>query len=239
MNNARRRDLEFETPLHRTAYIERRRISYDGSPGSILNRMLRSAHIDPLRPLTFDLPETRGLHVPQVPYVVVRPATVRREWVATSRNPKPDYITAAARAAQLAGYAVICVAHLQDGEEDVVGLLPPAHSYYLKGELPLEMLMALVQHAAGVIGGVGWLLPMALACRVPMLCIWGGWGEMNGPDRVLDARMGLDRLVCAMPDPLCMCNDKNHNCEKTIPNFRRYIDGFLELAASTHSRMAG
>ena len=95
--------------------------------------------------------------------------------------------------------------------------------------------MGLVQDAAGVIGGVGWLLPAALAYRVPMLCIWGGWGTPNGPQRVLDPRLDVSKLVQAVPDAFCMCNDRDHLCNKTINDFERYVDEFLRHAGSSAS----
>jgi hypothetical protein len=222
-------------------YAGRLRIGYDGQAGTILDRFLHSARLQPGRHITFDLPDLAGpFRIAPVdrPYVLVRPATVRQEWPAASRNPNPIYITHAARAAQMAGYAVILVADLQEGEEEAVGLLPPADIVAIRGEFELPALMGLVQHAAGVIGGVGWLLPAALAYRTPMLCIWGGWGHTNGPQRVLDPRISTEHLVQAIPDNLCMCNDRDHKCDKTISNFRSHIDEFLGLASAAATRLA-
>lgn len=221
-------------------YDTRMRIGYDANAGTLLERYLFSARMDMQRPITFDLPSVW----PYVniradrPFVLVRPATVRKEWHAASRNPRPEYIAQAALSAKQNGFTVICVADLVPGEEELVGPMPYYDTGYLNGELRVEDLMWAVQHAAGVIGGVGWLLPAALAYRTPMLCVWGGWGRMNGPARVLDRRIDTSKLVRAVPDNLCGCNDSAHDCDKTITNFRRYIDEFLELASSTDSRLA-
>ena len=118
-------------------------------------------------PGAFDLPP-----LPPSPeqgkYVVVRPATVRSEWRADTRNPDPEYIYRAAWEARLRGYRVISVADLVEGQEWLVGPADyPADVRYHKGELPVEQLLALLHGAAAVIGGIGWIVPAALALRFP------------------------------------------------------------------------
>ena len=228
-----RRGWKWSEPLNH--YDGHLYIGYDGLPGTILERFLHKAGQDPHRPLTFDMPRLSKYVQPPTPYVVVRPATVRKEWPAAARNPDPMYLVHAARAAKAAGYRVICIADLLDGSEEAAGILPPYDTGYIYGELPVEQVMGLVQDAAGVIGGVGWLLPAALAYRVPMLCIWGGWGTPNGPQRVLDPRLDVSKLVQAVPDAFCMCNDRDHLCNKTINDFERYVDEFLRHAGSSAS----
>lgn len=233
-----RRGWPWGAPLHRYA-AGKVRVGYDGADGTMLERFIHYAKLPPGRPVRFDLPSFGSITTMlDRPYVVVRPATIRTEWPASSRNPDPHYIAQAAQAAQVAGYAVVCVADIEEGVEDLVGMPPPADIAALHGEFDVDSLMGLVQHAAGVIGGVGWLLPAALAYRTPMLCIWGGWGTMNGPARVLDERIDSSALVQAIPDAFCMCNDRDHHCDKAISNFRRHVDEFLELATGPNARLA-
>ncbi|MGV2896729.1 hypothetical protein ACNPPY_13135, partial [Achromobacter sp. AGC78] len=84
------------------------------------------------------------------------------------------YIAEAAEAARSAGYRVISVADLEPGKEGAVGKWPPADEVYHGGEFSVRQLLALVQGAAAVIGGIGWILPAAIAMKVPAWIICGG-----------------------------------------------------------------
>lgn len=166
-------------------------------------------------PGEFDLPP-----LPPSPeigkYVVVRPATVRSEWRADTRNPDPEYIYRAAWEARLRGYKVVSVADLQDGAEWLVGELPQAHVQYHKGELPVEQLLALVANASAVIGGIGWLVPAALAAKVPAWIICGGQGGFNSPHQICPSG---STITFAVPDNFCLCRLKQHNCDKRISDY--------------------
>jgi len=77
--NAARDDLTWSTVSRGTAP---RRIGYDGRD-TILASLMRSAGIAPAR-VTFDGPPVEAR---EGRYILVRPATVRTEWPAASRNP--------------------------------------------------------------------------------------------------------------------------------------------------------
>jgi hypothetical protein len=166
-------------------------------------------------PGAFDLPP-----LPPSPesglYVVVRPATVRSEWRADTRNPDPEYIAWASADAMRRGYRVISVADLQDGAEWGVDPMPPADVRYHKGELPVEQLLSLVANASAVIGGIGWLVPAALAARVPAWIICGGQGGFNSPQQICPPG---STITFAVPDRMCGCRLKTHNCDKRISNY--------------------
>ena len=166
-------------------------------------------------PGEFDLPPLPPS--PEIgPYVVVRPATVRSEWRADTRNPDPEYIIQACALAHDRGYRVISVADLVDGIEWAVGHLPPADVRYHKGELPVEQLLALVKGAAAVIGGIGWLVPAALAAKVPAWIICGGQGGFNSPEQICPAG---STITFAVPDNFCKCRLKEHSCDKRISDY--------------------
>lgn len=167
-------------------------------------------------PGEFDLPPLQPSPV-EGKYVVVRPATVRSEWRADTRNPDPHYITLAAMEAGLRGYRVISVADLQDNVEWAVGDLPPADVRYHKGELPVEQLLALVANASAVIGGIGWLVPAALSAKVPAWIICGGQGGYNAPELITPK--GQTNITFAVPDNFCRCRLKMHNCDKRISDY--------------------
>ena len=150
---------------------------------TILQALSESAGVV-LDQITFDLPSFRTETIDR-PYIVIRPATVRKEWRAIGRNPRPEYLAQAAE--YLRDYFhIISVADLSEGQEWLVPPIPYADETYHAGELSFEGLMALVEGASGIVGGVGWQVPAAIAYRVPMLLIFGGWGVPNGPQRIFD-----------------------------------------------------
>lgn len=166
-------------------------------------------------PGEFDLPQLPPS--PETgPYVVVRPATVRSEWRADTRNPEPAYLSIAAQEARERGYRVISVADLQDGAEWSVGPLPYADVRYHQGELPVEQLLSLVANASAVIGGIGWIVPACLAAEVPAWIICGGQGGFNSPKQICPDG---STITFAVPDNFCRCKLKQHACDKRISNY--------------------
>lgn len=151
-------------------------------------------------------------------YVVVRPVTVRSEWVAESRNPDPLYVAQAAAEIRRRGYQVVSVADLEPGREWAVEPLPQADISFHRGELPVEQLLALLQHAAAVIGGIGWILPAAIAARVPAWIVCGGQGGFNHPRLLTDRTTDLSLIEFAVPDEFCLCTERDHPCNKRISN---------------------
>lgn len=166
-------------------------------------------------PGEFDLPPLPPSPV-EGKYVVVRPATVRSEWRADTRNPDPEYIRLAATEAQRRGYQVIGVADLQEQQEWALAPMPPADYAYYKGELPVEQLLALVKGAAAVIGGIGWIVPACLAAKVPAWIICGGQGGFNAPELICPSE---STITFAVPDNFCRCKLKQHNCDKRISDY--------------------
>lgn len=177
-------------------------------------------------PGAFDLPP-----LPTSPengkYVVVRPATVRSEWRADTRNPGEGYIAKAAAEAIRRGYKVVSIADLQENAEWLTEDAPPANAQYHKGELPVEQLLSLVANAAAVIGGIGWLVPAALAARVPAWIICGGQGGFNAPELICPAGSTITFVV---PDNFCRCRLKQHSCDKRISNYDSKLTAWADKA---------
>lgn len=164
-------------------------------------------------PGVFDLPNFGPSPIPGR-YVVVRPVTVRAEWRADSRNPLPGYVAEAADYARSKGFRVVSVADLADGAEWALDPLPPAHVTFHKGELPVEQLLALVQGAAAVIGGIGWIVPACIAAKVPAWIVCGGQGGFNSPELINVP--GADWVRYAVPNRFCRCTQRAHDCDKRI-----------------------
>lgn len=152
-------------------------------------------------------------------YVVIRPATVRSEWRADTRNPLPEYIAQAADEMRRRGFKVVSVADLVEGREWAIDPLPAADLQFHRGELPVDQLLALVQGASAVIGGIGWLLPAAIAAKVPALIICGGQGGYNAPELITSSVMDISRIEFVVPDRFCRCTQKEHNCDKRISDY--------------------
>lgn len=182
-----------------------------------------------MRPLPFDLPDF-GPSPVDGKYVVVRPVTVRSEWRADTRNPDPEYIARTALFAQSRGYTVVSVADLEEGKEWLIGDNPFADVEYHRGELSVTQLLALVQSAAAVIGGIGWIVPACIAAKVPAWVVCGGQGGFNAPELICPADT---TVTFSVPDNFCRCKLKEHNCDKRISNhaadFTRWADKHLPM----------
>lgn len=189
-----------------------------------------------LAPFVFDLPHMGVSPVTTIgqPLAVIRPATVRREWFNSARNPKPEYIAAIA-AELMTTHHVVVVADLQDGAEWLEGELPPHDQAFVRGELAVRELLALLAAADVVVGGVGWIVPAALALRRPAFIILGGHGGHNAPALITDPRMDLSQIYFAHPTEYCRCTDMRHICTKEIPDLPSQWEAFRNTRASRRS----
>jgi len=144
---------------------------------------------------------------------LVRPPTLRREWLASSRNPKMEYY-------QLLldrfgkDYFFLSLADLKPGEEWIDG--PPLRGVdkeFHNGELPLTTIFGLVKLADMTLCYPGFLMLVAIAERTKCFCLFGG---MQKPEILLDRQMGLERFAYAAPDPFCFCLNMTHDCHKEL-----------------------
>jgi hypothetical protein len=149
------------------------------------------------------------------PIAVVRPVTVRMEWRNEARNPQPEYVAAIA-AELMPTHTVVAVADLAPDQEWAIGELPPAHQYFLYGELAVRQLLALIRDADVVIGGVGWIVPAGIALKTKTFIVLGGHGGHNAPAKITDPRLDLSRIGFAIPETFCRCTNMLHNCDKRI-----------------------
>lgn len=203
------------------------RVSYgarDLEAGSILQYM--ESRIPLNGPLVMDLPPTpKGYRPPWPatgkPIAVVRPVTVRTEWTNTARNPKPEYIALLARSLART-HTVVTVADISPPHEVGVEPLPVGHMEFVKGELSVVDLIELCRAAAVLVGGVGWLVPMALALNKPAGIVLGGHGAHNRPEVITDPRI-KHQIDFAQPDNFCQCSNMRHDCDKTIEGYERMI----------------
>lgn len=186
-------------------------------------------------PPVFDLPPFAfSPRLGDLPIALVRPVTVRKEWRNEARNPKPEYVNAVA-ALLMKTHTVVSVADLQPGEEWLVGEAPPCHVAFHHGEVSVRGLLALVRKASVVVGGVGWIVPAAIALNVPAFVILGGNGAHNAPEVITDPRMNLSKITFAQPKDFCRCPNNLHKCEKTISNLPEQWATFSQRMGMTRS----
>ena len=223
--NLQRSDLsEQYVPEENIATIEPRYVGEDLKRGiNMVEGLIKSYKIDPE---TFDLPKFDTIKInSKKPICVIRPATIRNEWIAASRNPNPEYLLLASRILMKTHY-VISVADIDDFNEIGVNPLPEAHLYLNKGELKMEELLGLIQKADLVVGGVGFIVPACIASKTKLFCILGGNGGYNSPEIITDKRMDLSKVYFAKPDNFCKCTSAIHNCDKRISNFEEKLKEF-------------
>lgn len=184
---------------------------------SIVRTLERQLPLDGA-PFVFDLPAD----LPPSPiagrYVLARPVTLRREWLNAARNPDPRHLARAVLLARQRGDRVVGVADLDPAAEIVCEPLPAFDQAYLKGEIGIRDLLAMVKGAAYTLGGVGWIVPAAIAAGTPSFTILGGQLAHNGPSVITDPRMNLTRAGWAWPDAPCRCEVMTHACKKRISN---------------------
>ena len=98
----------------------------------------------------------------------------------------------------------------------------------VRGELSTMQALGLVARADVVVGGVGWIVPAALAAKRPAFIVLGGQGGHNGPHVILDDRVDSLRIGFATPDRYCLCADKQHNCAKEISDLSEQFEAWAD-----------
>ena len=151
------------------------------------------------------------------PHVLIKPPTIRKEWMAPSRNSKMEYFQACIGFIKhlRPDLEVVVIADVAPPDEKYDGRRPlHADTYYEKGELGVEALMDLFYTAELAIGSVGFFAPMGIALGTPTLLIHGGAGGWNHPDLINAPGEGkLDHLL---PEKYCLCRNHRHECDKKI-----------------------
>lgn len=192
--------------------------------GSILKGLSECVGVEPK---TFDVPKFKGPDMGHVkPYAVVRPVTLRSEWLNRARGPEPEYVCRAADILREEEFTIMSVADLT--QKEWCEKLPRADINFNHGELCFEELMGLIQGASVVVGGVGWIVPACVAAGVPLITILGGQGGHNAPEKIIDNPMNDSKVRFIKPENYCMCRGNRHACDKTIKDFDSKFNKALE-----------
>lgn len=191
-----------------------------------------------IKPKDFDLPafEFPSQIVTDKPIAVIRPATIRKEWPAASRNPDPKYLYQASVKLREAGFFIVSICDLEEGKEWLLGEAPVADIQFHKGELNVRELLGLVRGSSVVVGGHGWLTHAALSYKKPMFIIAGGFGGDNAPHKVADPLfLDTSYLTWAIPDNYCLCSIMAHECVKEISNFEEKVTKWIQTIVKTNT----
>lgn len=170
------------------------------------------------QPFIWDLPKVGTaprLETGGRPIALIRPVTERSEWHNAARSPRPEYVNQIA-ARLMDTHYVVAVADLEPGKEWLVGDMPLCDRAFVRGELSTMQVLELMRAADVTVGGVGWIVPAALAMRSRAFIVLGGNGGHNAPEVIVDRRADSSRLGFAMPERFCRCAEKLHECDKAI-----------------------
>ena len=170
------------------------------------------------------------------PLALIRPVVRRVEWDNQARNPLPEYVCQIAGDLKRRGFVVLVLADLKHKVEWIEGQMPPHNIAFTRGEFTVRQLMATVRDAAVVVGGVGWIVPAAIALGTPAFVVLGGNGAMNAPEKLIDRRMDGSKVGFASPEVLCRCFDMRHPCEKRIPDLHKQWRRWAVSSLSTPRR---
>lgn len=201
-------------------------------PGTpVINLRYRWAHLL-TRSMLAEMSLLSGLHptplaldLPPLPpsvvggrYAVIRPPAARLDYPGPAREPDPAYMHRAAEILQAKGWTVVSLGAFVPGLEEAASAPLPADVRFEHGEQPLLQALALVAGADLVVTSPGWMLPVGMAARVPVLVVAGGCGGRNAPEATVDPRLGAP-VTWLLPDRYCRCRIRTHDCPKVIARF--------------------
>lgn len=216
---------DWATPLDSSMYnlIELSRLPRQSIVASFLSQLWI-----PQERFRFDLPPGKAPPIrTKKPIAVIRPVTIRREWPNPSRAPDPAYVAQATYWFRERGFYVVSVADVDPPEEDFRGLPPKTDRQFHRGELSVPELIGLFRMAKVVVGGLGWILPMAIATGTPLVVIAGGSGMVEHPEQLTHPWMDTSRVRWILPEPYCQCSGNDHECNKEIPEFGKKLEHAL------------
>lgn len=180
----------------------------------------------------FDLPRFRspGIALPLLRKIaIIRPVTLRKEWLCSTRAPKPEYIAWCTKELKAAGYYTISIADTDKDNEWIDGEVPDADLCLHNGELDIFQTLELMKKSDIVVGGSGFIIPAVMAMEKPALfCIFGGRGMFDNPHKVFSFKANMKKIGWAIPDKFCRCSLMEHNCDKTISDLDSQFYNFLK-----------
>lgn len=184
--------------------------------------------------LDWDLPDfsdvlkEKNYKIPDKKYAVIRPSTIRKEWLVETRNAKQNYIAWCTKILNEAGYHTISIADLSPKQEWLAENTDvPAKEKLYNGELGIYGTLELIKHADIVVGGSGFIIPATVSTNTPLFIIFGGRMLYDSVSKVFHPTMNLSKIGWSTPDAPCKCSLNVHNCNKTISTLDSDFFNFL------------
>lgn len=201
-------------------------------------KLLKSSMMAQMAQLSKINPDPLELDLPPLPepiltgrYAVIRPPAARLDYPGPAREPASEYVRAAAEHLRAEGWQVVSLGAFVPGLEEPACEPIPADLRFEHGEQPLMQALSLVAHADLIVTSPGWMLPVGMAAKTPVVVIAGGCGGRNAPDALADPRLKA-RVTWLLPDEYCLCFARMHECPKTISGFPdRFAAVVAELTA--------
>ena len=149
-------------------------------------------------------------------FAIVRSVTYRKECMFLQRNCDHDHLQTAVDHLNLRGIPVIEVADV-DGKMEffVKDKLQNIHTHFIRGEIDLPVLMALVDQATVTVTPTGMMYHIGQILRSQMVVLFGG---MHSNKYFEHPSFSTPSVRCILPEPFCNCWLSNCNsCNKYIP----------------------
>jgi ADP-heptose:LPS heptosyltransferase len=193
---------------------------YKTTLGNLHHQFEMMLPLAPKQEWIYDIPRfPKPPQAPKRPYAVLRPATLRAEWRADARNPRPEYLVQAASILRDRGIPVVLLGAREKDVEWIVGETPDHDVDLTDGSLMVDDMLGLIQGASICVGGEGFILPAAMASKVPVCIVYGGRFGYHRPTATLPPRLPNAPVETILPDEPCPCHDHQHACNKHIANF--------------------
>lgn len=161
------------------------------------------------------------------PFVIIKPLTVRKEWLNPARNCENESIRSIIEVCKSNGIVTVGCGFHSDSESLVDESLR-FDIDYTDGQLDFFTWMALGNLALATVGGVGNLLPVGMVTSAKTFVISGGYQD---PLLLVDKRFGKisntpigfkfgPNIEVVTPFEPCNCFNHYHDCEKRIDQER-------------------
>lgn len=145
------------------------------------------------------------------PICLIRPTTLRTEWMVTSRGPNPEYLQRFVDKYK-DHYYIVSIANIKEGEEWYEKRLEGCDQY-IENACSFEKTYHMFFTASLIVCSVSFWVPLALAMNKRTICIYGGHVP---PNHIVDDRIRQENYKELVPKPFCACFENKHNCNKTI-----------------------
>lgn len=156
--------------------------------------------------------EAHGLDLSK-PFTLIKPPTIRDEWVNVSRNPEPSAWNLAQRFAVRNSEQTVSLAYIDDGVEHYDCQAPEGVTARIESHVSYRGIIGIFALAEKIIATPSFAIPLSLALKKPAFIIYGGSVPNS---QLVDSRMDTSNYHFIEPQPFCQCHKLDHECGKEI-----------------------